>query len=418
MMLRFIHAADLHLDSPFQGLAHLPANIRRQVIQSTFQAFKRLVRFAIRQKVDFILLAGDVFDRQRSLRAQLALKKELEILAREQIAVYIVHGNHDPLQNHRYPVSWPDNVHVFGSEHVQRIPFYKQGQEVAAIYGISYPQARVTDNLAALFQRETDVFSIAMLHTNCGAVSAHENYAPCTKEDLLRSGFDYWALGHVHTRRVVHEHPPIVYPGNTQGRHIREQGERGFYLVEVSETGRIRLAFQPASEIVWLEKTVDFSAVQDFADVVSLFESLRCQLREKFMSRSVMLRCIGVGQTRLAAELSDPDVTAELIRDWHLEEEDRQPFVWLESFRFEGKPEYERESLKKSGGIYGHLLQTADRLMEDQALRAEVFRRELRPLLSHERARRFLASWPEDEQKEIIRRAEALLLGAWLGGDE
>src|SRR5262249_32239829 len=229
--LRFIHAADLHLESPFRGVGDIAPKLREQLQSATVEAFQRVIDHTIQSKADFLILAGDLYDsRDRSLRALLNFRRQMERLADRDISVYIVHGNHDPLNGWGGEFQLPPNVTTF-SGRTDTEPFVRRGREVASITGVSYTRERGLENLAASFKPNgNSPYSIAVLHANVGSQAGHADYAPTTVEELSAAGFSYWALGHVHTRSVLASEPAmIVYPGNTQGRHAREGGERGCF---------------------------------------------------------------------------------------------------------------------------------------------------------------------------------------------
>lgn len=412
MRLRFIHAADLHLDSPFKGLQNLPPHIRHRLIQSTFEAFENVVQLAIHNKVDFVLFAGDIYDRaDRSLKAQLAFMEGLERLSEQGIHSFIVHGNHDPLDGFSFVWQPPERVHFFSAEQVEKASFYKNGTEAAHIYGISYPTAKVDENLSHRFKRENqDIFSVALLHTNCGGAKEHENYAPCTKQDLLRAGFDYWALGHVHQRQIIHQQPPMIYPGNIQGRHIREQGEKGVYLIDVDEGGHISFAFHASQKIVWLERKVDISGIEQMDQLFELLTEERMNLRNKYPAYPLIVRLKCRGITPLAQHLSRREIIQTMVTQWNEAERDKSEFVWLESFHFVGQGVFDRDAGKESHPLLSELFHLVDLSEQDTSLRKRMMREGLSELLDHFRIGNFLEPWDEVEERELIKRAEALLL--------
>ena len=222
--LRFVHAADLHLDSPFRGPADARLALKDRLQSATLGALERVVGHTIGAKADFLIIAGDLYDsKDRSLRALVAFRKQMERLADRNIPVFIVHGNHDPLNGWGSSFQLPANVRTFGSR-TDTEPFLRFGREVAQIVGVSYTRERVTDNLASSFTAAPAApYSIAVLHANIGHQAGHADYAPATVDDLVTAGFNYWALGHVHTRSILAKEPAmVVYPGNTQGRNPRE----------------------------------------------------------------------------------------------------------------------------------------------------------------------------------------------------
>ena len=234
--LRFVHTADLHLDSPFAGFsANAPGDVTAALRDATFEAYDAIVELCLAEHVDALLVAGDIYDSSdKSLRAQLRFIDGLKRLAAAGIRSFICHGNHDPLDGWEAGFATPVGCHRFGDA-VEVVPLDPADPGRAAIYGYSYPRQRVTDNVARQFQRTDDAaFAIGLLHANVGADTGHERYAPCTVDDLAATGMDYWALGHVHTRQVLRSNgPAIVYPGNPQGRHPNELGARGIYIVDV-----------------------------------------------------------------------------------------------------------------------------------------------------------------------------------------
>ncbi|MFD1907907.1 exonuclease SbcCD subunit D [Paenibacillus rhizoplanae] len=189
-----------------------------------------------------MVISGDVYDvSDASLQGQLRFREALEELGRHGIQVFLIHGNHDPLDGPRLSSAPPAHVTVFGGSEPERVTVRRRedGREVAVVSGISYPTSKVTENTALRFSRQpgSSLFHIALLHGNVDGDLQHETYSPCTRKDLIGRGYDYWALGHIHKRSILHEHPPIVYPGNIQGRSIKETGPKGCYTVDVSAEG-------------------------------------------------------------------------------------------------------------------------------------------------------------------------------------
>src|SRR5216110_3047173 len=177
--LRFIHAADLHLDSPFRGIANASAGLRERLQSATLGALARVVDHTIESKADFLIIAGDIYDsKDRNLRALVSFRKEMERLAERNIPVYIVHGNHDPLNVWVSGFQLPPNVITFGGR-VDTEPYMRRGREAAEITGVSYTRERITDNLPSSFKpKENAQYSTAILHTNVGHQSGHADYAP------------------------------------------------------------------------------------------------------------------------------------------------------------------------------------------------------------------------------------------------
>lgn len=259
--ISFIHAADLHLDSPFRGLAQTPEPIFQQIKESTFHALDRLVQTAIDKQVDFVLIVGDLFDNEKqSLKAQIRLRKAFETLQRYQINVYLSYGNHDYINGNIHPVTYPDNVCIFPNERISHFTYKKEGQEIASIYGFSYENRAVVNKKADEFQiaDHSIPFHIATLHGSIQSNTEHDVYAPFQPSDLAEKDFHYWALGHIHQREIIKGNPPIVYPGNIQGRNRKETGEKGCYHVSLSETGT-EMSFIPLHAIQFKALSIDVS---------------------------------------------------------------------------------------------------------------------------------------------------------------
>lgn len=236
--MRFIHTSDIHLDSPLQGLeAHEDAPVNA-IRGATRQAFDNLIDLAVEEKVDFVLIAGDLYDGDwKDYNTGLFFAGRMGLLQRAGIRVFIVSGNHDAASQITRVMPLPANVTLFSSRKPQSVQLDDLG---VIIHGQSYSSRAVTENLAAQYpHRAANFFNIGMLHTSLTGREGHADYAPCTVDELKAKGYDYWALGHVHKREVVAEEDPwIIFPGNIQGRHIREAGVKGATLVTV-EDGRI-----------------------------------------------------------------------------------------------------------------------------------------------------------------------------------
>ena len=227
-MFSFIHTADLHLGTPFKS--HFKdERMKEKLEKSTYSAFDILIDLCIDEGIDFLIIAGDVFDSTRDyLSPQLKLRDGLNRLDEMGIKTFITCGNHDPKEYWLTDDEWQSNVHVFSAKEAEAEEIITKSGEKVIIHGISYKKRDVSDNLAKKFKRsvENDAFEIGVLHCNVGSQSGHEDYSPCTKDDLKRVGLNYWALGHIHNRDILDQDPYIIYPGNIQGRHINETGEK------------------------------------------------------------------------------------------------------------------------------------------------------------------------------------------------
>lgn len=266
--MRFIHCADIHLDSPFVGLAARPDAPRDTLRDATRRAFSALVDHAIREQVDFVVIAGDLYDgKWKDYTTGLFFVAEMGRLARAGIPVFVLHGNHDAESQITRKLTLPGNVRVFGARKPETFTLDGLG---VALHGQSFATRAVTDNLAAAYpQPVAGAFNIGVLHTAIEGTAEHAPYAPCRLGELTARGYDYWALGHVHARAVLSEHPHIVFPGNLQGRSIRETGPKGFDLVTVTD-GRVADVRPVAVDTVrWTRVAVDVGGAEDFEAVLA-----------------------------------------------------------------------------------------------------------------------------------------------------
>ena len=418
MAFCFVHAADLHLDTPFEGVAETSGAVAERLRDASLEAFDRLVRLAIDRRAAFVVLAGDLYDgAERGVRAQLRFLRGLGVLSAAGIPVFVVHGNHDPVGGWPGVREWPAGVTVFGSDQVGVVPVTRDGAVLARVYGISYGHREVTENLALRFHREEGAgLHIGLLHCTVGDDPAHGRYSPCSLGDLQRAGMDYWALGHVHTRQVLREGRPwVVYPGNTQGRSPKpsERGAKGACVVRV-EGGEVR-----AVEFVALDR-VRFAAFEvDVAGAADL-GALRARLAAEVdaltatgAGRDLVVRCTLRGRGAVHADLRCHGGVDELLRD--LRDETYGGRVWWEGLRDLTRPEIDLEAVRGRGDFAAELLLRADRLAADGAELTSFVQTALRgsaPSGVH----RHLASSDQSEAKAVIE--EALFLALDLLGEE
>jgi exonuclease SbcD len=295
--MRFIHAADLHLDSPMAGLRARHGGRDIDVSAATRAAYRRMIDTAIREKVDLVLIAGDAFDHDLTdFGPGLFFVSGLADLGKAGIRVALIRGNHDAEGRISRNLTWPTNVHEFGS----RGPSTYLLQDLGiAIHGQSFPDRAVTENLAAAYPPpKAGWFNIGLLHTSCDGRYGHDTYAPCSLEDLTGKGYDYWALGHVHQRRVLAMDPWVVFPGNLQGRHVNEPGEKGFTLVTV-EAGHVReVTHCPADTMQWVDLSIDLSHAATLDDALPAIAEAFATISTPADDRGVAARLRLVGASK------------------------------------------------------------------------------------------------------------------------
>ena len=272
MDFKFIHAADVHLDSPLRGLERYEGAPVDALRNATREAFERLVTLTIDEEAAFLILAGDLYDGDwRDYNTGLFLVKQMVRLRSAGVRVFVVHGNHDARSQITRSLDLPDNVHVFDTrkvdtQHVEKL--------AVALHGQSYRDRAVDINLAARYPpAEPGLLNIGVLHTSVDGREGHDPYAPCTLSDLLDKGYDYWALGHVHTREVLSQAPWILFSGNLQGRHVREPGPKGATLVSVGDGQIVSVAHCSIDVLRWHHCRVDVTGVASTGDVLERVET-------------------------------------------------------------------------------------------------------------------------------------------------
>lgn len=397
--ISFIHAADLHLDSPFKGLAQTPESIFKDIRDSTFRTLDHLVETAIEKHVDFVLLVGDLFDNDvQSLKAQVRLRDAFEKLNNHDISVYISYGNHDYRKGNIHSVTYPENVHVFQNETVTHFTYYKNGERIVNIYGFSYERRSITEKKVTEYMvtDETIPFHIAMLHGSLQSNTTHDTYAPFQLQELVDKPFDYWALGHIHQRDVLKMDPPVIYSGNTQGRHRLENGEKGCYHVTLSEA-QPQINFVPLQAIEFYNMTIQTDAM---TDVYALEKYIQTAIQQLDHTVPLLIHITFIGShDRLLKWEKQNDLTEciELVNEWGI----KQPY-WRYVFKYY----VNMQSMIDDEHILGdpfvqELLQQFDtQTMTDYT----------DPLFNHRQARRYLEHLSRTEIKAIQKDARQLLL--------
>lgn len=423
---RFLHAADLHLDTPFSGMSGVPDRLRRFLRESTFAAFDRLVRLAIREAVDFIVLSGDIYDASdSSLRAQLRLREGWDKLGEHGIPVYLIRGNHDPLSSRRLRMALPPHVTEFGAQ-AESVTAVRRsdGQPVAVVTGISYMNPAVAENLSLQFRREpgSPLYHIALLHANVEGQEGHDPYAPCSLGDLQASGYDYWALGHIHKRQILSEAPWVVYPGNIQGRSLKETGPKGCYIVDVRENGEAEPTFHRLDQVIWLESRMPIDGIETEEDWKDRVEELIDGLREAEPGKISVVRLTFTGRGPLHALLQSGPEAAELLQELRRRESRRleetdwgagaeappEGIVWPAGFKHDTAAELDRSLLLEEDSFLGELFRLGERAFREPGLLADITDRALAPLADNRQLRRLLKELGPEERLDLLRRAEEL----------
>ena len=357
MTLRFLHAADIHLDSPMLNLDRYEGAPVEEFRSATRRAMDNLVMLAVEERVDFVLIAGDLYDGEcKDMNTALALRRSLEDLAAADIRVFIAQGNHDAQSRvtKGFGLKMPANVHIFKTKKAHSVPLDDLG---VVVHGQGFSDASITDNLSSGYPDPVSgAFNIGLWHTNCGGAPAHDNYAPSTVEGLRAKGYDYWALGHVHKRQVLHQGDPwIVYPGNLQGRDVRETGPKGCTLVEV-EGGQVTSVEHRALDVTrWAVCEVDTSECDGGEAVVNAVMNRLAEELEQADGRSLAARIVLTGASAAHKDLATHrEHWNTQIRTTAADRFDDR--VWVEKVKHETKTSIDLESIAKRDDALGALL--------------------------------------------------------------
>ena len=420
--LKFVHAADFHLDSPFVGMSReAPEHVSDTLRRATFDAYANIIELCIEEQVDALLIAGDVYDdAERSLRAQLKFRDGLNRLDEEGIRSFVCHGNHDPLDGWVKGLDWPQGCVRFGPE-VTGEPVFPEEPERARVYGISYPHREVHENLALRFRElPRSQFNIGLLHPDVGGNPGHSPHAPCSLADLADSPMDYWALGHVHTRQVLRqEHPAVVYPGNPQGCSPDETGARGVYLVEVDGHGTPHLEFRPVDVVRWETLEVDITGLETEQELLNAMDAAASSCAKAAEGRAVVFRLTLTGRGTLHRELRREGITAELLERLNQQYATGRPWLWCERIQLDTGSPVDREQVALREDFPGYLARIAGELRKDPGALDEL-RNALRPLYVNSNAAPYLRDFlpSDDELRELLTAAEDECLAALVNEEE
>jgi DNA repair protein SbcD/Mre11 len=372
--LRFIHAADIHLGRPFSGLRRSSPELGNLFLQAGYDAWDRIVTTAIDHRVDFLTIAGDVFDAPApAVRARVAFKNGVERLHDVGIPVYLAVGNHDPLQSFPESLRSLPGLHLFGPNPEGTRLTGEQQTEGVMIFGVGFQKAAITENLVRKFRRDPGLdLAIGVVHTNVAGTSGHENYAPCTLDDLKAAGMDIWCLGHVHSSLVLSQDPLILYPGTSQGAHINESGPRGCHLITAEAGNAAVTKFIPLAPVCWLKVDLDVSDCQSAEDLVDAAESLSANSAlegEGVRALVVRLNLTGQGGPQgLKAIARDPeffDVLCERLASLSLP-------VFPESVRDSTRSSTSLASLNDEESFLGDFLGLCRKSFEESGMRESL----------------------------------------------
>ena len=370
--MKFVHAADLHIDSPLRGLGRYEGAPAARLRAATRRALENLVALCIDEHVAFLLLAGDVFDGSwKDFSTGLFFASQMSRLREAKIPVVIVRGNHDAASAITKSLRLPDNVRELSSKKPETIELVDAG---ACVHGQSFAQKATTDDLAARYPDAVrGVFNIGLLHTCLDGREGHDRYAPTTLETMRAKGYDYWALGHVHAREVLSTEPWVVFPGNLQGRHAKETGSKGASLVTVaSDSGSVSSVEHRALDVVrWEHLLIDATDAADPLEIVDRARESLVKHAESSPDRLLAAR-ISVGGTTRAngAVRNDQEQFEAQLRA--AANDALGDGVWLEKIQLHTRSTFDLAKVREEAGAVGHLARRLAAIKDDPRELAEL----------------------------------------------
>jgi exonuclease SbcD len=379
MTFRFLHTADIHLDSPLRSLALRDPALAGLVGLATRQGFSRIVDLALSEAVDALLIAGDLYDgEQTSMKTARFIAEEFQRLDAAGIRVFLIRGNHDAMARISRELTFPPNVKLFGGRaeaiSIERAP----GDVPIVIHGLSFQERHAPESLLPKFRPPVaDAVNIGMLHTSLAGAAGHDLYAPCSLADLQGANMHYWALGHVHQRAVYPASPGsggalVVMPGMPQGRDINEAGAKSATLVTVGNDRRITIEERLTSIAEFARISVDLAGIAEWPEALGVLAGAMKAARQGAASEHLLLRVKITGATPLAFRLRrDADLLAAEL-----------------AFRGEGlgncwieKIELECETMRAQEEITGDPVAELHALVSGEILGSEAYRAAARELV-------------------------------------
>ncbi len=366
-MFKFIHAADIHIDSQLLGLEAYEGAPVEQIRGATREAFENLVTLAIEQQVGFLIIAGDLFDgKWNDVQTGLWTAGQFRRLQREDIPVYMIRGNHDALSKVRPSITWPENVHEFSVRRPETLKIESLG---VALHGQGFAHQQCNDDLAATYPDAVDgMFNIGVLHTSLSGSTEHDTYAPTREDVLVGRGYDYWALGHIHQRSeppIRNKQPFIAYSGNTQGRHINEAGEKGCLLVTVEDEIE-NIEFFPTDTLRWHRVAVDLQEADAIADLVAIVKDRLVECHQNADGRFCAVRVVVRGACAAHRQLVQRVHREETIAEIRNQANDLDEEVWVEKILFATSPPVDLEKLREGADLVGDLVREIDDIAQDE----------------------------------------------------
>jgi exonuclease SbcD len=413
MGFRFLHLADLHLETRFGGRPDTRERLRR----ATLEAFERAVDYALEQRLHAVLVAGDLYDDPiLSLRTEGELVRQVRRLAEGGVSFLSVCGNHDPGGDAHRAVrlglgsggegDWRQRVHLFRDAAPRAVTVRdRDGRPVGVVVGAGHVSEREGSNLAAGFPAlEGSLPVVGLLHTHVESAIAgadHDRYAPSTPADFRRLDYAYWALGHIHARQRIADDLPAFYAGNLQGRNPRETGAKGGYVAEAHAGAAAEPEFVRLAPVRWVRLRVaersQTAVLSEWAEQLAR----RAEACRESAGEEIAVVLELAGETPLAPALRSPaavDELAGMLTD--------HAGVLEVQLRPVGVTEpRDRAALRASPTVLARALALIERAASDDALLASFAPEPLARELARGEEAAYLRELLEELPEELIQRS-------------
>ncbi|MCH8047442.1 MAG: DNA repair exonuclease [Planctomycetes bacterium] len=419
-MFKFIHSADIHLDSPLKGLEKYEGAPVDEIRGATRRALENLVQLAKNEQVDFVLIAGDVYDGNwKDHNTGLFFYRQMMELRNANIAVYLISGNHDAANKMTKSLRLPENrdgsAMRLSSIEPETVKSSRLDELGVAIHGRGFAKRDEMGNLAVEYPLAVaGHYNIGLLHTSLSGLEGHEPYAPCSIDDLKSKDYDYWALGHIHSPEVMCNEPHVVFSGNIQGRHIREDGKKGCYVVTVDEKHGANLRFEPLDVFRWHTLDINAEGAASAEEVVIRFsvelgkllqnnDALPMAVRVIVSGNCDAHRLIGADPRRWEAEMRAAALDVSLGS------------VWVERVKWRTSPEKPLDGDTLTDGPLGDLLErlkhceSDDEKLDELSSQFDDLRKKL-PRDFWDENNKFMAETSRDWLRETLKQVDPLLV--------
>lgn len=374
MAFRFVHTADLHLDSPLRSLSLRNADLAGLIGDATRQALVRIVNLCLEEQVDALVIAGDLYDgEQTSMKTARFLASQMQRLSEAGIAVFKIRGNHDALSKITQELVLPPSVKIF-SGRAEAVELVRGGLNIA-IHGLSFAKPQAPESLLPKFKPPVaGAVNIGIMHTSLAGAPGHDAYAPCAVADLHASGFEYWALGHIHQRTHHAGEKTVIMPGMPQGRDINEAGEKTVSLVTIGDDGSVRVEERLTSLAQFSRITVDVSGASDWRGLIDQIGAALEAERERTRSDHLVARLRLTGRSPLAFAIRRD---FDLLQAEAEQRAERAGQAWIEKLELDlsAAPRTARSATTVDP------VQELSALMREDVTASEAFRREVRDMV-------------------------------------